>query len=364
MFYINVRVIARLVPVLLFLVTCVPVAAQPAINGVSGSVAHGGTLTIQGSGFGTKTTAAPVVWDDASGTNVLDKWDGAWPTSQFPAYALTYRAPMRGVAPPHNRVGKYLAGAHGSTGATGGQNVMVWKNRTLSTPGYTYASWYQRSDPAWVFGDDNNFKLFDWSTGTEPYGSQYCYIEHNPRFTSLTSTGAWAGSCNGWGQEATNLFNQWVKIEVEIKWTSQSDGYMKVWDNGRLVVDVKQATDSYSGTARNDAIGGFARMQNQPNNWRYFADLYLDHSRARVILGNASTLATSTRREVQIPSQWSNSSLAVTVNRGALTDGQTAYLYVVDPNGTVNALGFPVVLSGGTVNITAPAPPTSVRILR
>lgn len=342
-------------------------AAQPVITNASGSWGQKGTVTIQGSGFGTKPSAAPVVWDDASATNILTKWDGGWPTSEASAYMVRYTAPIRGIAPPHNRVGRYLAGAHGGTSATTGWNVMVWKNRSITYPAYTYASWYQRSDPAWVFLDgntadtDNNFKIFAWSMGNEPYmqAGSYCYVEHNPRFQSLNGTGAWAGTCFGWGSTATNLFTQWTKIEMEMKWTNQSDGYIKVWDNGRLVVDARNiATDTFGGNARNDAIGGFARAAGQSNNWRYFADLYLDYSRARVILGNTPTLANSTIREVQIPSAWSSSSITISANLGKFADGQTAYLFVVDPNGVANATGFPVTL------LRAPGSPMNVRILR
>ena len=36
----------------------------PAISGVSGTLSSGQTVTISGSGFGTKPQAAPLLWDD------------------------------------------------------------------------------------------------------------------------------------------------------------------------------------------------------------------------------------------------------------------------------------------------------------
>jgi hypothetical protein len=275
---------------------------------------------------------------------------------------------INGVPMPHSRITKYLAGAHAeNSGAGAGWNVAVWKNRTItSSPSYTYASWYYRGDPRWSFGDDDNFKSYSWSSGGEPYEGQYLYLEHNPRFVSATSTGAWAGFF-GWGNDATNLFAQWIKVEIEVKWSQQSDGRARVWDNGRLVIDYSGVTDKdnlnalISGSSRTDGLGGYARMAGQPNNWRYMADLYLDYSIARVVLGNAPTLAASTIRELQIPTAWSNTSITFQANLGAFASGQTAYVYVVDANGVVSATGRPVVLTSGP---PPPAAPTNIRILR
>lgn len=356
----------------LVVVPAVSASAQPVVTGASGSWKQKSTITIQGSNFGTKPTAAPAIWDDCSGTSIYDKWTGGWPSGLSSTYNIGYRTMVNGVPMPHSRITKYLAGAHaGAGGADAGTAVMVWKNRNISGTAYTYASWYYRADPNWKFnlGDppDNNFKNYAWSNGGEPYVGQYEYIEYNTRFSCATcNDGYWAGHF-GYGAQATNLFSQWVKVEMEIKWSQGSDGWAKVWDNGRLVINYTGATDKdnvdalMSGTSRTDAIGGYARSYPSATNWRYFADIYLDYSIARVILGNAATLSASTRREVQVPTAWSTSSISVSANLGAFADGSTAYLYVVDGSGRVNSAGLPVVLGSSMTSI---APPTNVRILR
>ena len=53
--------------------------AAPSVRQVNGSLDHNGTITITGSGFGLKPSAAPIVWDNATGNSISDKWDGAWP---------------------------------------------------------------------------------------------------------------------------------------------------------------------------------------------------------------------------------------------------------------------------------------------
>lgn len=64
---------------------------------------------------------------------------------------------------------------------------------------------------------------------------------------------------------------------------------------------------------------------------------------ARVEIGNASTWAACTHREVQLPTAWSTTEITYTEQQGSLPDG-TAYLYIVDENGDVNASGYEITL--------------------
>jgi hypothetical protein len=388
------KIISCVSSLLLFNLLCINwLYAAPSISSINGTVTHGQYVTIHGSSFGTKSTAQPVVWDDCSGTSITSKWSGGWPdTSLDPSYGITYRTPAqvgRNIPLPHSHITKYLCGAHyPDNGPDEGYNVMVWKNRTISTfPSYTFASWYQRSDDNWEFGlgspGDDNYKCFDYSTGTSPYTMDSStdsnwYIEYNTRPTSRTSSCSWHLNDDGgsltsgvswWYSGAVNpMSGVWTKIEVEICYTSQTSGYIKLWENGTLKINYAGPTDRYSGTARNDGIGGYARSKPSTSNWRYFADLYLDYSRARVIIGNASTFSSSTIREVQVPTSWSDSSVTIKVNQGGFADEATAYLYVVDDTGTPNSAGYPITFgeeegeedtTAPTVSITTPNPSSS-----
>src|SRR5690349_23122825 len=83
--------------------------AAPSVTAADGKFDHKASVTITGSGFGTKASAAPVIWDDASGSDILSKWDLATPNTNA-AYNLNYRAPQRGIALPHDHITKYIAG--------------------------------------------------------------------------------------------------------------------------------------------------------------------------------------------------------------------------------------------------------------
>ena len=155
---------------------------MPTITSTSGTWTHDGSVTVSGSGFGTKATAAPVVWDNCNhGQSLATRWDGGWPSANA-TYNLDYRVEQRSIAMPHSRTTKYLAGCHyGTGGADAGFNVMGWKNRTLGAfPQFCLMSFRFRGDDGWDFtcGSpcDDNLKHFDYSTGTSPYDPSNWYI--------------------------------------------------------------------------------------------------------------------------------------------------------------------------------------------
>lgn len=78
----------------------------------------------------------------------------------------------------------------------------------------------------------------------------------------------------------------------------------------------------------------------------YGDDYYIDHTQARVMLGNANTFAASTQREIQIPTAWSTTSITINARQGAFANGATAYLYVVKSDGTVNSSGYQITING------------------
>lgn len=358
------------------LVAVRPALSAPAPQQVSGTLNHGATITISGTGFGSKPTAAPLVWDDASGNTILDKWDGAWPYL-LPGFNTGYYSPMHGVNPPHSHDSRFIAGAHaGSINAYGGYDVVFFKNFTLQPfPFYIYASWYQLADSGWVFGGDNNYKTFAYSICCSPYelpndwftaygpphpgsttdGAQWTIVDNANSLSNPDANGhnAW------WGSGVNPMAGVWSKVEIAIKVTNQTDGYVKVWENGSQVVGYVGSTDKYAGNRRTVGIGGFARIQ-VPQNWRYWADAYVDTTLSRVVLADKPVLAQATIIENQIPSAWTDTSVTATVNLGRFAQGQMAYLIVVDSSGTASAAGVAVTAGGGAAAV--PSPPSAVGV--
>ena len=58
------------------LLACIsPAAAQPSIASVAGSLTQGSTVSVSGSSFGTKTTAAPVMWETFDSGSYHTRWN-------------------------------------------------------------------------------------------------------------------------------------------------------------------------------------------------------------------------------------------------------------------------------------------------
>ncbi len=121
--------------------------AQPSVTGVSGNLAHKDTITISGAGFGSKSPAAPLMWDDCedstvdSDSAVTDSgWVDVWPytdsTAPTEVARTRYRTAgtFRGVDGPHDKSTKYLAGCHYQ------ESPYNWTNTEADTlagyPGY------------------------------------------------------------------------------------------------------------------------------------------------------------------------------------------------------------------------------------
>ena len=372
------------------------VFAAPAVSSVNGTLIHGSSITISGSGFGAKSQAAPAVWDNASATNLATHWDGWWPNTGTAAYQVHYTTPINGVALPHPHVSQYIAGAHGdSAGSNDGYNVMIWKDiPTITYPTIIYMSSYWQIDPRWNSSlgspQDNNFKLFDYSNGSSPYTMQttgtncnsnwyLCYAA-GTMFTASMSP-EWIfnddggiNSCsldspdsNGhtlWWNGGANALGHWIKTEYEIRIARDSTGYIRIWDNGTLVLNYAGPTDGMTGATKSIALGGYARAYGASTQFRYFSDIYFDTTPQRAVICAGSTWANRGLCEVQVPSAWSDSSITVKVNQASFADASSKYLYVVDASGNASA-GKQITFGssgGGGGDTTPPAAPTGLHV--
>jgi hypothetical protein len=365
-------------------------SAAPSVSGVIGDIIHGEEITVSGSDFGIKSNPMPTIWDDCSGTNVLDKWSGAWPVaSDQPISTPRYTTPINGVVTAHNNATKYLAGRAYDSGSGEGFpfDVMVWKNRPLTAfPFYSYVSWYQRVDPSSDFGD--NFKWFDYSTRNSPYtmnssDDSNWYLEYvggvgnsfhiNDDGGSIWNIGPdWTVDYLGNGKYfggSIDPTNQWVKIELVIKYTDQNDGWFDIYEksvhkkNGAFPHSYNGPTDKYSTAfGRNESIGGYSRNMGA-NNWRYFNDIYLDYAISRLMICAGSSWSNRGTCEIQIPSAWSDNTITASVNQATFANGASAFLYVIDAGDTANTIGFPITIGEDSIDSIAPVSPSGLSIM-
>lgn len=95
---------------------------------------------------------------------------------------------------------------------------------------------------------------------------------------------------------------------------------------------------------RDFRLGMMWNRNNGGQRQAWFDDLYIATSQARVELCAGSTWGNAGKCEIQIPTAWGTSSITATVNTGAFSESDTAYIYVVDANGDANATGYEVTI--------------------
>jgi hypothetical protein len=370
----------------------------PYVGSACGTWTHGSMATLTGVRFGTKSEQQTYRFDDASGSSLAALWDYAYPSQNDPKFQIAYRAPsdvtlangvIGGVPLPHAHGARYIAGAHYGTigtaynGFAGGMVALGMNGQQGQT--YSYISYYRRIDPSWLVRTnctlasdcDHNFKEYDYAAGYGPYGtaSVNIYFDTAAGSNPMKPTqwqgnyAEWPGSTIfGWNPQTNHGYftppgiggiyanasatvagpgMRWQKVELVFKHGSD-DGYQRIYQDNKLAWDVSANDDgSATGPISETVIGGYAReygdTEPYKNNWRYYADIYYDHSLARVMLANAADYTMATIVEPQPHVAWADGSIQITVNLGALSGGN-AYLFVIDPDGTRAVDGLPVAI--------------------
>jgi|GEM_PF-795274 len=333
--------------------------AQPNITGFSGSLTHKGALTITGSGFGTKATAAPFKWDDfESGTLGANLGNGWWSTAvggggPLPKYDNTVlrTGSAKSVLQDYTYPGVGSTGGNRQYGAAFGlvnQNnnkyyISFW--RYLTTAG----------SPV------RNFKTLALRGGTpgqweNPEARMDTYAIYGPTYGYFYTVG-----CDGTpevsrdGQFFSHATGVWMRLEfyIDTGTIGGTDGiYWHARDGVERVRLSNQVMRTSSCAFSNLYINGyFSRELNDNDASAYIwnDDVYIDTTQARVEISDSPTWnsATTSHREIQIPSAWSDASITITLNKGSFTNFNNAYLYVIDADGNVNTNGYLLSDGGG-----------------
>jgi hypothetical protein len=344
---------------ILLLLPTSTVLAEPTIKGISGTLNHRETVTISGSGFGIKEQAAPLRYDDfESGTNgdVLTGWDvQSWSGDQDPIYSNSIL-----------RSNSTLSAKNSFIDGNTSSNFGIYKQFPL--PKIYLDAWvYLKTDSPY----SRNHKLFRiQSDSWEPNLFYNIYCADNDHISNLSQDGVNDGKYREWIEEywTGDFANNWLHIQGYFEESSGGvdDGTVVLWINHDKVLDYVNAwrTRNYESTYWNviwignyhahDAGSGCSTFG---DGYTYWENVYVDTTQARVEIGNSDTYDTSTHREIQIPSKWSDSSISVTLNQGSFNSLDSLYLYVIDENGSVNSHGYPLYIDS-----TSPSPPTNLRV--
>ena len=334
-------------------------AGSPAISGVTGTIANGQSVVISGANFGSKTLAAPKVWDNFdSGTNggVIATGTNWTRTSGDEA---TTRAPRYNNSTSHSGSNSAFCAFDGSSYRS---SFSVVDATRLGHEFYLDAwTWYvpgtnpSRSWKPWIMYDNTGGEsvLIDWYGGC------------NNRSTVSTHSGGsniagqtWLDINEGMDGSVLDFASGWHHFKVYAKLSSPAGtrtGVSWVWLDGNVICDRTNmyllaadatrtwgdlAIGCYTSHDQRDNTGGVQAGCYEPvgNPYQYWDDVYVDGTRSRVEIGNNATYSLCTHTEIQIPSAWASNgtSITATLNTGTFTNG-TAYLFVVDSDGNASA---------------------------
>lgn len=352
-----------MIKAILFLILLSNVAwAAPSISSTSGGFTHNGTVTISGTGFGTKSPAAPTSYDDfelGSNGNTLGsaKVGAGW--NFLTTGTSTVNPKYSNTQNPTNSTLTAMCQWKG-----GGQQTQCgfgWSGAINSDRMYIYYKRYMVPS-SWPISSSNvkQFYIYGNSGSDFPQGmalipggnSSWAYYDNsgNASHTLYYPNGPSFGGTN-------NTWQTWEFYD-QLNTVGSANGTVTVTVDGSSKLSVSNYQQRTTSNNFDDfKLGHMYQMIGASTSSHtaqcYYDNVYLDVTQARIMIGNASTFSNSTQREIQIPTAWSSTSATITVNRGAFSNGTQAYLYVIDSTGAVSP-GYGITFGGTAPSDTTP----------
>jgi hypothetical protein len=375
------KIIKTMALLSVFLALPVLVHAQPVVTGITGTYLHGTEISVSGLAFGTKTTAAPALWEDFNDgeyngqpiTDVLSEWVIGGVGFNTTVAGAAEKALFENSVRYGNR--GYSVKVRTPDPITGnGENKNVaccWpKKWSVGLNGKMYASFKFRftGGDTWYNECPQQFKVMGIGNATDVYlaftsypnipyiyqnTSFNLYSYHHPDGQTDNVTNPILGHFTG--HKYTVYGDTWISVEVEFTLPSAilaQDGSVKSVAYADGFTDYKTRTgfgiwDETGGDITNDfdaiwfrnymptLAAGCDTMYTINTD-----DVYVDVSWSRILIGNASTFSACTHKELQIPSAWEPYNITATFNLGTFTSTEGLYLFVVNSDGVASA-GFP-----------------------
>jgi len=363
-------------------------APSSELTTVNGTVSNGGQFDIYGTGFGAKTQAAPIRYDDfETGTTV-----GDFVSADLPWWGTHFNSSGQGAVIANDNLRttnktkdvKCMLSTNGNNtplrsdsiyrdnvgfNITGKVYINFWQymnlvgnaNGTTDSSANYQVKWMDllRSPCNDCGGNTDNFEwqFSDWAYDSPPnpgWYEQTHIANEDARITYFLShnifqASAWyniavqidfgtLGSSNGsfymYASQPSGAYFTLSKINIKTMFSAPPQGKTTYPDFLRL--------GWYHGSWY--PVGP---IKNTFTTYVYYDNIYIDNSWARVEIGDQPTYDGCTHREIQIPVSWDSRHIVVKLNLGSFNSGNV-YLYVIDENGVVSNNGNGMLLTVGT----------------
>lgn len=343
----------------------------PAVSSTSGALAHNGSLTITGAGFGTKPAAAPLKFDDFQNLAIGQSLSAnGWNVGGYHPPVAASNVLRPGAPFTRNAHSFFESNISFSVGGDASNFFL----RNLTTTRYYLDFWHYITTDA----DPQPQNIKPWRLHQSGAGAPNAYFGFAGPNAGDTVFGTDGTSSNRNGYfgsldngvsialRGSDWYRKWqhFQVMVDVGTPGSPNGTMVAYVNGRLRMNYNRNITVLAAGYSNFPelyLGNYVRSDPHGNTHSYWDTVYVDSSWARVEVGDASTYGACTHRETQIPVSWSGNSIAVRLNRGSFPSFSGLYLYVVDANGTPSA-GYPLGGTGGG-SIPAPNAPSNLRIV-
>lgn len=309
-----------------------------AVTSVTGTLTHGSSVTVGGAAFGTKSTAAPLKYDNFQNlTTGQDLSVNGWTTAGgIHPRASTARV-RAGTPYTKNALSEFDPAITFENGGDSSGFILLSQH---FVKGYVDAWFFSHV----VSGTPGNQKPIRWHEVSA--GQPNIYFNMYVPASGDTVCGGRDGMIYSDTAfcDTPQMYENWRHLQylVDIgSGTSAADGTIQVWIDGALVYD-HPSVPVWSGGVGGIPelyLGNYLRTDEGAGLQNFWESVYVDNAWARVEIGNNIVYASCTQREIQIPSAWSATSITVTLNRGSFASLSGKYLFVVTSAGTASA-GF------------------------
>ena len=337
----------------------------PIISGVSsGEVANSSTIVISGT-FPAKGQATPWLYDDfESGAVAGNPVDGR--TSPIGGHVWhNYNMGGGGGFRLYDATTSY-SGSVSATENSAGNSNGLWVGGQATQSRYLSYRFRYSGAPTGSF-----VWKFDRTTSGLPQGNSNPPYDAYPNFgwgvTSSPGTAMYYNNGNGLilnqyqyaFQMPMPSENTWHRGEMWLTMSNPkgaANGYYQAWLDG-----IKNTRSSATGTGDGDIVTCDTNIPTcMIDTWitpimanstsplqTWIDDIYIDNTQARVEICTGSTWSGRGTCEIQIPTDWSTSSISVTANQGSFASDTSLYIYAVDDNGNASP-GYPVMFVDGS----------------
>ncbi|CAK8725038.1 hypothetical protein GMJAKD_15445 [Candidatus Electrothrix aarhusensis] len=366
--------------------------AAPEISEISGALASGNTLMIKGSGFGTKSTAPPLRYDNfengVAGENIMSTEtasEGWFCPTGFVGHsgqdALSFSNEQWRYPGTQSAKQEYIIDkGPGLILSNSKIPGMIPPTKELYVSGWF---WFKMWDGLSIntkfinFGCEDVIKTDD--TGIETLSGWQSRVDGYPASSSVNNSHLYAYLSDGCTQKRSdgtapkanfqtpfnNLFRPdeaWHRVETYLR--IGTNGYRDYYIDSVKIGNVQGAFTSDNCSIGYLLIGHYFKSDrgiDDPKAVRYWDELYVDVTRARVEIGDASDFNSSSHREIQIPITWNDKYLEITLNKGSFDTLEDKYLFVIDADNNPSG-GFP--LGDVTSKLSLPSIATKPTIVK